>query len=327
MLEAALQDDLMGAGASSSSAGASRKVAAIVIQMDSNQIEEILQSVAETEPAIDEDLKGMLFTFEDIPSLSLARAPFLLDQVPTDRLIVALRGANESLRSAILTSLSARMRRMVEAELTAGDPPPRREIIKAHRAIAETVLKLSEAGFVDCVKRRVKRKAIVDVRERRRRLQNRRADRKENWRRSRAGSDWRFRRRFRTFAGFPGPISLPLFHYRASTGVLSGTLALLLENAGTVRISTGEDSTRFFAYIGGEALSFLGPFPGDYRGLGIAGVLRFRRAARRLRQDHARPGPHLSIKGWKRLVGVGGWSSLANRPPRSRFLPVASPFP
>ncbi len=149
LLEAALQDDLMGAGASNSSAGASRKVAAIVNQMDSNQIDEILQSVAETEPAIAEDLKGMLFTFEDIPSLSPRARAILLDQVPTDRLIVALRGANESLRSAILPSLSARMRRMVEAELTAGDPPPKREIIKAQRAIAETVLKLSEAGLVD----------------------------------------------------------------------------------------------------------------------------------------------------------------------------------
>lgn len=149
LLEAALQDDLMGAGASSSSTGASRKVAAIVNQMDSNQIEEILQSVAETEPAIAEDLKGMLFTFEDIPSLSPRARAILLDQVPTDRLIVALRGANESLRSAILPSLSARMRRMVEAELSAGDPPPKREIIKAQRAIAETVLKLSESGVVD----------------------------------------------------------------------------------------------------------------------------------------------------------------------------------
>lgn len=149
LLEAALQDDLMGAGASSSSTGASRKVAAIVNQMDSNQIEEILQAVAETEPAIAEDLKGMLFTFEDIPSLSPRARAILLDQVPTDRLIIALRGANESLRSAILPSLSARMRRMVEAELSAGDPPPKREIIKAQRAIAETVLKLSESGVVD----------------------------------------------------------------------------------------------------------------------------------------------------------------------------------
>jgi flagellar motor switch protein FliG len=53
------------------------------------------------------------------------------------------------LRSAILPSLSARMRRMVEAELSAGDPPPRREIVRAQRAIAETVLKLSDSGLID----------------------------------------------------------------------------------------------------------------------------------------------------------------------------------
>jgi flagellar motor switch protein FliG len=149
LLEAALQDDLMGAGASSSSAGASRKVAAIVNQMDSSQIDEILQAVSESEPAIAEDLKGMLFTFEDIPSLSARARAILMDQVPTDRLIMALRGADENIRSAILPSLSARMRRMVEAELTAGNMPPRREILRAQRAIAEMVLRLSETGAID----------------------------------------------------------------------------------------------------------------------------------------------------------------------------------
>jgi len=149
LLEGALQDDLMGAGGSGSSSGASKRVAAIVNQMDSSQIEEILQSVAETEPAVAEDLKGMLFTFDDIPSLSPRARAILLDQVPTDRLVMALRGAGMEMREAILPSLSARMRRMVESELTAGDPPPRKEIVKAQRAIAETVLRLSETGVID----------------------------------------------------------------------------------------------------------------------------------------------------------------------------------
>lgn len=149
LLESALQDDLMGAAAPSSSTGASKKVAAIVNQMDSDQIEEILQSVSDAEPAIAEDLKGLLFTFEDIPALSARARAILLDQVPTDRLILALRGAEMELRNAILPSLSARMRRMVESELSAGDPPPRREIVKAQRAIAETVLRMSESGLID----------------------------------------------------------------------------------------------------------------------------------------------------------------------------------
>jgi flagellar motor switch protein FliG len=149
LLESVLQDDLMGAGASNSSAGANKKVAAIVNQMEGNQIDEILRAVAETEPAIAEDLKGMLFTFEDIPSLSPRARAILLDQVPTDRLILALRGADDNMRNAILPSLSARMRRMVESELGSGEPPPRREILRAQRIIAETVLKLSESGLID----------------------------------------------------------------------------------------------------------------------------------------------------------------------------------
>lgn len=149
LLEGALQDDLIGAAASGSNSGASKRVAAIVNQMESSQIEEILQAVSENEPAMAEDLKGLLFTFDDIPSLSPRARAMLLDQVPTDRLTMALRGADTTLRNAILPSLSARMRRMVESELSVGDPPPKREIVKAQRAIAETVLKMSEAGLID----------------------------------------------------------------------------------------------------------------------------------------------------------------------------------
>lgn len=113
-----------------------------------------------------------------------------------------------------------------------------------------------------------------------------------------------------TFAGFLGLFLCLSFIYRASTGRLSGTLALLLENAGTVRISTGEDLARFFAYIGGEALSFLGPFLGLIAGLGIAAS--FVQGAPRVAFDRITPdlGRISPIKGWKRLFGVGGLVEL-----------------
>jgi flagellar motor switch protein FliG len=149
ILEATLQEDLVGAATSASSPVASAKVAAIVNQMDRDQIDDILQSVSETDPTIADELKGFLFTFEDIPKLSPRARSILMDQVPTDRLILALRGADNALRDAVLPSLSTRMRRMVEAELSSGEPPPRREIIKAQRAISETVLKLAESGLIE----------------------------------------------------------------------------------------------------------------------------------------------------------------------------------
>jgi len=149
LLEATLRDDLLGTSSSASTGGASAKVAAIVNQMDRNDIEDILRSVADDEPALADELRGLLFTFDDLPKLSARSRSILLDQIPTDRLIMALRGADATIRDAVLLSLSTRMRRMVESELAGGDGPPRREIIRAQRAIAETVLRLAEAGAID----------------------------------------------------------------------------------------------------------------------------------------------------------------------------------
>ena len=148
IIETSLQEDLMGSTGSTATKGSNARVAAIINQMESSQIEEILAAVAGTEPGVADELKKMLFTFDDIPKLSQRARLILFDQVPTDRLILALRGAASEIREAVLPALSARMRRMVETELASSDMPPKREIVRAQRLISETVLRLAEQGTI-----------------------------------------------------------------------------------------------------------------------------------------------------------------------------------
>ena len=51
----------------------------------------------------------------------------LLDQVPIERLVAALKGTDAAFQAAILSSLAARSRRMVEAELQGGGSASERE--------------------------------------------------------------------------------------------------------------------------------------------------------------------------------------------------------
>lgn len=113
-----------------------------------------------------------------------------------------------------------------------------------------------------------------------------------------------------TFAGFFGLFLCLAFVLRSSTAHLSGTLALLLENAGTVRIATGEDLARFLDFVGKEALSFLEPLLGILAGFGIvaAFVQGFPRVVfDRITPDIGRISP---IKGWSRLFGLTGMIEL-----------------
>jgi len=149
LLEATLDEDLTLNASAGAGNGANARVAGIINQMESEQKDDILQSIAQAQPAIAEKLKSLLFTFEDIPKLDARARMLLFDQIPTDRVILALRGAQAALREAVLPALSARTRRMVEAELSAGDMPQRRDILAAQRLISDRVLALAEQGTID----------------------------------------------------------------------------------------------------------------------------------------------------------------------------------
>ena len=91
----------------------------------------------------------MLFTFEDLATLSQATRTTILDQVPTERLVLALKGTDATFQAAILSALTARSKRMVEAELQGGTMPPAREIAEARRSIVDTVLKMAAKGGIE----------------------------------------------------------------------------------------------------------------------------------------------------------------------------------
>lgn len=149
VIETGLREDLLMASPSGASNELSSRVAGIINQLERDQVNDILSGIEETEPLIAAQLKALIFSFEDIVRLDQRARLIIFDQVPTDRVILALRDVDVSVRDVILPCLSARTRRMVEAELATGATPPKREIVAAQRQIAETVLRLSEQGLID----------------------------------------------------------------------------------------------------------------------------------------------------------------------------------
>lgn len=149
LVETTLQEDLLQNSAATASAAKNAKLAAIINKMEREHAEGVLRSLSERRPRDAEALKGMLFNFEDITKLNVRARMILFDAIPADRVILALRGAEVDVRDFVLAALSARTRRMVEAELSSGGSPPRRDIMEARRIIADTVLRLAEQGKID----------------------------------------------------------------------------------------------------------------------------------------------------------------------------------
>jgi flagellar motor switch protein FliG len=124
-------------------------IADILNRLDKPQTEAVLKSLAEVRPDDAKALKGLLFTFEDLVTLPQATRTTILDQVPIDRLVVALRGTEAPFQAAILSALTSRSRRMVEAELQQGAGTPAKEIAEARRTIVDTVLKMAAKGSIE----------------------------------------------------------------------------------------------------------------------------------------------------------------------------------
>ena len=148
VIEQVLQQELFAGVGGPGLAEMNAQVAGIINQLERDQVNEILDGLGRCEPVIAAQLRSLIFSFEDIVTLDQRARLIIFDQTPTERVILALRNSDEAIREAILPCLSARTRRMVEAELASGIEAPKRDIQNAQRQIADMVLQLAERGII-----------------------------------------------------------------------------------------------------------------------------------------------------------------------------------
>lgn len=147
-VESGLRDDLVASMLSAPNPEARKTIAGILNKLDGSQANEILKNIAVTRPEDANELKSMLFSFGDIASLKARARGLLLEKVSTEQVVLALNGAEQELQEAVLSALSARVRRMVEAELEGAPPARARDIEEARRGIVATVLNLMARGEI-----------------------------------------------------------------------------------------------------------------------------------------------------------------------------------
>ena len=145
VVEITLAEDLLKTAGSASHTG----IADILNRLDKSQTDAVLKSLEESRPDVAKALKKMLFTFEELATLPPAARAVLFDQVPIERLVLALKGTDLPFQSTVLSSLGARSRRMVEAELQGGSTASARDVADARRVIVDAVLKMIAKGDLD----------------------------------------------------------------------------------------------------------------------------------------------------------------------------------
>lgn len=100
-----------------------------------------LESISSTDAA---RVKPKVFLFDDILSMPQRSRVTLFNDLSGDSITLALRGADDALKEAALSSLSARQRRMIEADLSDGaGNVTARDIAVARRSIAQEAIRLA----------------------------------------------------------------------------------------------------------------------------------------------------------------------------------------
>lgn len=147
IIEAQLRETLLAdASGKDTSAGQSR-VVSLLNEMDKSQLDEVMGELEAAGTSGLEAIRSRLFAFEDIVFLTQKARVTLFDGLSTELVTMALRNAQPALTEAVLSSIGARARRMIESELSQGfDSVPAADIGKARKTIASTAIRMAGEG-------------------------------------------------------------------------------------------------------------------------------------------------------------------------------------
>ncbi|HEY3280962.1 MAG TPA: FliG C-terminal domain-containing protein, partial [Armatimonadota bacterium] len=106
----------------------------------------ILQSLASEQPELADEVKQLMFVFEDIQKLDNRTIQLILREVESDDLRLALKGTNESFRDIIFRNMSERAAQGFREDMEMMGPVRVRDVEMAQQKIVAIVRQLEEAG-------------------------------------------------------------------------------------------------------------------------------------------------------------------------------------
>ncbi|MBI9081814.1 MAG: flagellar motor switch protein FliG [Pseudodesulfovibrio sp.] len=123
-------------------------VAEILNAVDRNTEEEVLSEIEEESTQMAEDIRNLMFVFEDVKAVDDIAIRELLKEVSNEDLTVALKGASDDLRDKFFKNLSERASAMIKEDLEIMPPKKLSEVEAAQQNIVKTVRRLEDEGKI-----------------------------------------------------------------------------------------------------------------------------------------------------------------------------------
>lgn len=128
--------------------GGVRSVANMFNRLDPNTCSQLLTALETDNPALFENVRRFMFVFRDLEKLDEQSIRTLITKVDRKALLLALKGANESLRTKFVATQSARGAEMMQEDISSTGPVKLKDVDAAQQQIIATARELEKEGII-----------------------------------------------------------------------------------------------------------------------------------------------------------------------------------
>jgi len=130
------------------SLGGVQPVAEMLNVMDKNTEQSIMSRLEEKDPLLAEEIRKLMFVFDDVNKIDDRGIQLLLKEVPNDRLLLALKTANEEIRTKVFKNISARAAEMLKEDLANMGPARLSDVEAAQQEVVNIARRLESEGKI-----------------------------------------------------------------------------------------------------------------------------------------------------------------------------------
>jgi len=137
-----------GASGKSSALGGLRTAAEMLNLLDSSLGTTLMTEIGKTDEGLSQKIQDLMFVFEDLLEVDDRGMQELLRQVPADKLLIALKGADETFKTKVFKNMSQRAAEMLKGDLEAKGPVRLADVEAAQKEILLAARKLADEGSI-----------------------------------------------------------------------------------------------------------------------------------------------------------------------------------
>jgi len=134
------------------SAGGLRSLVDLLNQVDRGTERAIFEALEQEHPDIAEEVRRMMFLFEDIVTLDDRSIQQVLREVDTKELAVALKGTRDEVKDTIFRNMSERAATNIREDLEFMGPVRVKQVEEAQQKVVEIIRSLEESGQIVVVR-------------------------------------------------------------------------------------------------------------------------------------------------------------------------------